>query len=123
MEHNYFGNITKKSTSLIIAVASMVLCFILSANTDFAKFSDYQELRIPLWFFYIIFSVDILIVVSLVLLLLYRKLGIFGTVIFGFLHFVFNIYYLNVTLYADLFFLFTFCVGLFSIIPRWKYFK
>lgn len=124
MSDNYFGNVSKKSTSLLIGIVLMVLCFMLSFNTDLAKFTDYEDLNIPLWFFYIIFSVDFFVVISLILLLFYRKLGVFGVPLFGFLHFILNVYYLNLTLYADLFFLFVFfCAGLFSIVPCWKYFK
>lgn len=124
MENNYFGSMPKKSISLIVGIVLMVLCFILSINTDLAKFTDYKNLNIPLWFFYIIFSIDFFIIISLVLVLFYRKLGVFGLPLFVFLHFILNVYYLNLTLYADLFFLFIFfCAGLFSIIPRWKYFQ
>lgn len=124
MEQEYFKNITKKSTSLVIAIVLMFILLVFSVNLDIIEWKQQKEIGIPHWFFWIIFSVDALIVISLVLLALYRKIGAIGTPILAFAHFLMNVYFLSAFIYSDLFFLFVFfCAGLFSIVPRWKFFK
>lgn len=115
---------TKRTLSFYLAFVIMLIPFILSVNTDLAQFSEHKDTGIPPAFFNIIFSVDALIVLSMVLIYFYKKVGVILFPILVMMHFMLHNFYLSVSLYADLFLLFVFCgAGLAVIVPRWIAFK
>ncbi len=124
MEENYFGDTSKKTTGFYIALVILLVCIGISVNTDLAQFSQHEDVQIPIWFFYVIFGLDILMVASVVLIYFYRKLGIYLLPVAASVHMIMNSFYLSVIRYSDLNILFAFFVAaLFVTIPRWKYFK
>ena len=115
---------TKKSTGFILA---LVFTFVVSTvvfNLDGVEFVQRREVNIPSGYFYLIFAVDILWVVSLVLIYLYRKLGVFLFTLAVAVHFLLNSYFLSSFLYFDVFILFLyFSLVLLVTVPRWQAFK
>ncbi len=102
----------------------LLLHFYLSINTDLLEFSQHQDINIPFWYFYIIFGVNFLAVLSLVLIALYKKIGAIGFPFFVMLHFICHNYFLSTFLYSDVSVLCCYVgFGLLVIIPRWEDFK
>lgn len=123
MENRTTEKYIGKSSSFIFA---LVFTFIISTfivNIDFTEFAQRKEIFIPNWFFFIIFTIDLCIIGSLVLIYFYRKLGVYLFPIAVFLHFFFHNFYLSSFLYFDLFLLFLYFLILLVVIPRWPFFK
>ena len=124
MEENYFGESSKKTKGFIIALIIMLLSIGLSVNTDLAQFSEHEQVNIPLWFFYIIFGLDLLMIACVALIYYYRKIGVFLFPVIVFGHLLMNSFYLSTVRYSDFNVLFVYFMAiLFVTIPRWKYFK
>lgn len=121
---NYFENEPKKTSSFYVALGALALFTLMGLGTDGDEFIQYQFLNIPKWYFYIIFLVDALSLLSLIGIAFFRKFSVYAFPCFVALHFYFHQFYLSTTLYADITNLFLFSgVGLLMIIPKWKYFK
>ena len=102
----------------------ILLVFLLSINTDLAEYSLHQKINIPSTFFYITFGVDALVIVSWLLIMLFKKIGIVLFPIFVFSHFALHQYYLSTFLYSDITVIFLYVgLGLLAVIPRWKLLK
>lgn len=115
----------KRKGILFWAVMTLMLILsIMSTATDLTQFSNYEELNIPLWHFYIIFSVDALIFASLVGFYFYKKWAVFTLPLGILTHFLIHTYYLSTMLYTDLNLLFVFTGGgLLVAIPEWEKYK
>ncbi|WP_312825806.1 hypothetical protein [Epilithonimonas sp.] len=102
----------------------IILVYFLSINTDYAEYSLHQQINIPSNFFYYTFGVDILVIISWILILLYRKVGVILFPIFVAIHFLLHNYFLSTFLYSDITVIFLYIgVGLLAIIPRWSFLK
>jgi len=111
----------RKNRSFYIIFGLVILVFLLSVNTDLAEFSQHRELSIPSGFFYYTLGVDILVIISWLLILFYRKAGVILFPVFIMLHFALHNYYLSTYLYSDITVLFLFIgLGLLEVIPRWN---
>lgn len=125
MESKEFANESpKKDLGFILSLLALLVFSIMGTGVDVDQYLQHTELKIPKWYFYIIFSVDVLILLSLVLIFFYRKIGV---VLFPLLvgaHFYYHIYYLGTFLYTDVTSLFLFTgIGLLAFIPKWQFFK
>lgn len=99
----------------------IILVYLLSINTDYAEYSLHQKINIPGNFFYYTFGVDLMVIISWVLILLYRKIGVILFPIFVAVHFALHNYYLSTFLYSDVTVIFLYIgLGLLAIIPRWQ---
>ncbi|MDO4225256.1 MAG: hypothetical protein Q4C75_05135 [Bergeyella zoohelcum] len=127
MEQNYFkGESPNKGTFFIITLVAMLGFSAMGIGIDIDQLlqSQDQHISIPSWYFYIISATDLVLIGSILLIYFYRKIGVLLYPIAGALHFFFHLYYLNSFLYSDVFALFTFVgIGLFSIIPKWQFFR
>jgi NADH:ubiquinone oxidoreductase subunit 6 (subunit J) len=124
MEENYFGDVSKKTNGFVIALVVLLVCVGLSVNTDLAQYSQHEEMNIPIWFFYVVFGLDLIMLICIILIYFYRKIGIYIFPLAAVIHFMMNNFYLSTTLYSDLLIFFAyFSAALFVAIPRWKYFK
>ncbi len=127
MEQNYFKDESpEKGMGFIMALVGMLIFSIMGAGIDVDQFLQQQEqnLAIPDWYFYIIFGIDALIVLSVVLIYFYRKVGIILFPLATLLHFFSHQYFLSTFLYSDVMALFMFVgIALLAIIPKWKFFK
>lgn len=114
----------KKSLSFIVSLVVVFFMSTFSINLDISQFVQRQEIHIPDWYFYLIFLVDIIMLVSLVLIYFYRKIGVYTFPVAVFLHFFLHNFYLSTFLYFDIFTLFLyFSLVLLTTIPRWNSFK
>ncbi|MPS73591.1 MAG: hypothetical protein E2590_10650 [Chryseobacterium sp.] len=102
----------------------IILVYLLSINTDLAELSQHRVINIPSGFFYYTLGVDILVIMSWILILFYRKLGVVLFPVFVMVHFGLHNYFLSTYLYSDITVLFLYVgLGLLAIIPRWNYMK
>ena len=93
-------------------------------NTDMAQYSQHHETGVPSWFISVLFGVDAIILVSLILVYFFKKIGVYLLPLFVMVHHLLYEFYLSTTLLAGLHLLFVFLTaGLLVIIPRWKLFK
>jgi len=123
-EYSYFDKDPKKGWGFILALASLALFTIMGLGIDYDEYSQHDYLNIPEWYFYIIFTIDILMALTLVLIFFYRKIGVFMFPALLVLHFFMHNYYLSTFLYTDVTNLFLFVgFGMLVIIPKWKFFK
>lgn len=123
-EYNYFDVDPKKGWGFILALASLLLFTVMGMGIDIDEYLQHEYLNIPRWYFYVIFSIDALMMISLVLMFFYRKIGMFAFPVLLVLHFLMHNYYLSTFLYTDVTNLFLFTgFGMLAIIPKWKFFK
>jgi hypothetical protein len=112
-EYSYFDEDPKKGWGFILAFAALMLFTIMGLGIE-----------IPRWYFFVIFSIDILMMIGLILMFFYRKIGIFMFPALLVLHFFMHNYYLSTFLYTDVTNLFLFTgFGMLAIIPKWKFFR
>lgn len=123
-EYSYFDEDPKKGWGFILAFAALMLFTIMGLGIDVDEYLQLEYLQIPRWYFYVIFSIDVLMMIGLVLIFFYRKVGIFMFPALLVLHFFMHNYYLSTFLYTDVTNLFLFTgFGMLAIIPKWKFFK
>lgn len=123
-EYSYFDEDPKKGWGFILALASLLLFTFMGIGLDFDEYLQHEGLNIPKGYFYLIFSVDILMILGIVLMFFYRKIGIVLFPVMLLLHFFMHNYYLSTFLYSDVTNLFLFTgFGMLAIIPKWKFFK
>ncbi len=117
-------NYPERNLWFVLALIFVLLFSTGSINFDVTGFIQREEIRIPNWYFYLIFSIDLLTVLSLLLIFFYRKVGVVIFPLAVFMHFLMQNFYLSNIMYFDLFQLFLyFGLILFLAIPRWKYFS
>lgn len=114
----------KNNRDFYIILTIVALAFVLTINTDLAEFSQHKDINIPTYFFYYSLGIDLLAVISLFLIFIYKKIGIILFPLLVLIHFGIHNYFLSTYLYSDITTLFVFVgAGLVAIIPRWKDFK
>lgn len=127
MKENYFkGEVKTRGMGFIISLLAMLLFSVMGIGIDVDGYLQATEksVEIPLWYFYIIFAVDVVIILSLILIYFYRKAGAILFPLFTLAHFVCHIYYLDTFLYSDVTALFLFIgIGLVAFLPKWQFFK
>lgn len=123
-EYNYFDVDPKKGWGFILALASLLLFTVMGMGIDIDEYLQHEYLNIPRWYFYVIFTIDAFMMISLVLMFFYRKIGMFAFPVLLVLHFLMHNYYLSTFLYTDVTNLFLFTgFGMLAIIPKWKFFR
>ncbi|HCA07186.1 hypothetical protein [Chryseobacterium sp.] len=123
-EYSYFEEDPKKGWGFILAFAALMLFTIMGLGIDVDEYLQHEYLQIPRWYFFVIFSIDFLMMIGLVLMFFYRKVGIIMFPALLVLHFFMHNYYLSTFLYTDVTNLFLFTgFGMLAIIPKWKFFR
>lgn len=123
-EYNYFDVDPKKGWGFILALASLLLFTVMGMGIDIDEYLQHEYLNIPRWYFYVIFTIDAFMMISLGLMFFYRKIGMFAFPVLLVLHFLMHNYYLSTFLYTDVTNLFLFTgFGMLAIIPKWKFFR
>lgn len=124
MDENFFDKDPARTTSFYAAIVILSILSFLSIGVDIIEYKQHKDINIPIDFSYLILAIDALIVLSIIAIFFYRKIGVFLYPIVVFSHYFLQLYYLKTLLYADLFNLFAFIgLGLLAIIPKWKFFK
>ncbi len=121
---DYFANESpKKGLGFWITIALMFLFAIMAFGVDYSQYLDHENLKIPKWYFYIIFSIDFVIFSSIILIIMYRKIGVWLFPIAVLASITCYLYYLDTFMYTSVQNLFLIFLALFTIIPKWKFFK
>ena len=124
MDENFFDKDPARTTSFYAAIVILSILSFLSIGVDIIEYKQHKDINILIVFSYLILAIDALIVLSIIAIFFYRKIGVFLYPIVVFSHYFLQLYYLKTLLYADLFNLFAFIgLGLLAIIPKWKFFK
>lgn len=124
MDENYFDKNPAKTTSFYAAIIILSIFSFLSIGIDIIEYKQHKDINIPIDFSYLILGIDVLLVLSILAIFFYRKIGVFLYPILVIVHLFLHEYFLSTLLYADLFNLFSFIgLGLLAIIPKWNFFK
>lgn len=128
MQENYFrGESPKKDMGFTLSMIGLLFFTIMGIGIDSDQFLQQRAgdiVNIPDWYFYLIFFIDAIIILSIVLIYFYRKIGVILFPLFTLLHFLVHMYYLETFLYSDVTSLFMFVgIALLAIIPKWQFFR
>ena len=124
MNDNFKGESPAKDFGFVLSLAALMLFSLMGVGIDFDEYTQHQEINIPLGYFYFIFLVDLVMIVSLIFIFFYKKVGAFSFPLAVLTHFLSHNYFLTTFLYTDVTNLFLFTgVGLLAIIPKWQFFK
>ena len=124
MNDQFANESPKKDLGFILSLAALLLFTLMGIGIDYDEYLQQQDLNIPTFYFAIIFTVDLLMILGLVFIYFYRKIGMFIFPVALFAHFLLHNFYLSTFLYTDVTNLFLFVgVGLVAFIPKYKFFK
>ena len=124
MNEEFSNESPKKDLGFILSLAALLLFTMMGIGIDSDEYVQQNDLNIPAFYFIIIFLIDLLMVIGLILIFFYRKIGVYLFPAAVVLHFFFHNYYLSTFLYTDVTNLFIFIsVGLLAFIPKWQFFK
>lgn len=124
MENNYFDKSPVKTLSFYVTIILLLFFWVLSVGIDVTEFLQHEEINIPAWLTYVLLGIDVLALLCVLLMYIYRKIGVFIYPILIVIHLFMHEFYLSTLLYSDVFNLFIFVgVGLLAIIPKWNFFK
>jgi hypothetical protein len=114
----------KKDVGFILSLCALLLFTLMGIGIDADEYLQRAELDIPSDYFFLIFGVDLLMIVGIALIFFYRKIGVFLFPIAVLAHYLLHNYYLSTFLYTDVTNLFLYVsVGLLAFIPKWQFFK
>ena len=124
MNEEFSNESPKKDLGFILSIAALLLFTLMGIGIDADEYLQQKELNIPDFYFFLIFFIDLLMVLGLILIFFYRKIGIYLFPAAVVLHFFLHNFYLSTFLYTDVTNLFIFIsVGLLAFIPKWQFFK
>ena len=124
MNEDFKDESPKKDLGFILSLCALLLFTLMGIGIDTDEFLQRVELNIPGNYFFLIFGVDFLMILGLILIFFYRKIGVFLFPIAVLTHYLLHNYYLSTFLYTDVTNLFLYVsVGLLAFIPKWKFFK
>jgi len=124
MNNEFANESPKKDMGFILSLIALLIFTLMGFGIDLDEYMQRVELNIPGGYFILIFSVDLLMILGLVLIFFYRKIGIFLFPLAVISHYMIHQYYLSTFLYTDVTNLFLFIsIGLLAFIPKWNFFK
>lgn len=124
MNDDFANESPKKDLGFMLSLGALLLFTLMGMGIDADEYLQRKEVGIPDFYFYIIFAIDLLMILGLVLIFMYRKIGVYLFPAAVIAHFLLHNYYLSTFLYTDVTNLFLFItVGLLAFIPKWQFFK
>lgn len=124
MNDDFSNESPKKDLGFILSLCALLLFSLMGIGIDSDEYLQKTDLDIPGFYFLLIFFTDLLMIVGLLLIFFYRKIGVYLFPAAVVLHFMLHNYYLSTFLYTDVTNLFLYIsVGLLAFIPKWKFFK
>ncbi len=124
MNEEFSNESPKKDLGFILSLAALLLFTLMGVGIDYDEYLQQNDLNIPGFYFMLIFFIDLLMLLGLVFIFFYRKIGIFLFPAAVVLHFFLHNFYLSTFLYTDVTNLFIYIsVGLLAFIPKWQFFK
>ncbi|QDP86096.1 hypothetical protein FNJ88_11255 [Chryseobacterium sp. SNU WT5] len=124
MKENFADESPKKDLGFVLSLLALLLFTGMGIGIDFDEFSQHLEINIPPGYFYFIFLVDVIMIVSLIIIYNYRKIGAYLFPAAVITHFLAHNFFLSTFLYTDVTNMFLYItVGMFAILPKWQFFK
>ena len=124
MNEEFSNESPKKDLGFILSLAALLLFTLMGIGIDSDEYLQQNDLNIPGFYFILIFLIDLLMIIGLILIFFYRKIGVYLFPAAVVLHFFLHNFYLSTFLYTDVTNLFIFIsVGLLAFIPKWQFFK
>ena len=124
MNEEFSNESPKKDLGFILSLSALLLFTLMGIGIDADEYLQQKELNIPGFYFMLIFFIDLLMILGLILIFFYRKIGIYLFPAAVVLHFFLHNFYLSTFLYTDVTNLFIYIsVGLLAFIPKWQFFK
>lgn len=124
MNEEFSNESPKKDLGFILSLAALLLFTLMGIGIDSDEYVQQNDLNIPGFYFILIFLIDLLMIIGLILIFFYRKMGVYMFPAAVVLHFFLHNFYLSTFLYTDVTNLFIFIsVGLLAFIPKWQFFK
>ena len=124
MNEEFSNESPKKDLGFILSLAALLLFTMMGIGIDYDEYLQQNDLNIPAFYFILIFLIDLLMVIGLIFIFFYRKIGVYLFPAAVVLHFFLHNFYLSTFLYTDVTNLFIFIsVGLLAFIPKWQFFK
>lgn len=124
MNEEFSNESPKKDLGFILSLAALLLFTLMGIGIDYDEYLQQNDLNIPAFYFILIFLIDLLMIIGLILIFFYRKMGVYLFPAAVVLHFFLHNFYLSTFLYTDVTNLFIFIsVGLLAFIPKWQFFK
>ena len=124
MNEEFAHESPKKDLGFILSLCALLLFTLMGIGIDTDEFLQKQEINIPEWYFFLVFCVDALMIIGLVLIFFYRKIGIILFPLAVLAHYLIHNYFLSTFLYTDVTNMFLFIsIGLLAFIPKWQFFK
>jgi len=124
MNDDFSNESPKKDLGFILSLCALLLFSLMGIGIDSDEYLQKTDLNIPGFYFLLIFFTDLLMIIGLLLIFFYRKIGVYLFPVAVVLHFMLHNYYLSTFLYTDVTNLFLYIsVGLLAFIPKWKFFK
>ncbi|WP_332020534.1 hypothetical protein [Kaistella sp.] len=124
MNEEFSNESPKKDLGFILSLAALLLFTLMGIGIDSDEYVQQNDLNIPGFYFILIFLIDLLMIIGLILIFFYRKIGVYMFPAAVVLHFFLHNFYLSTFLYTDVTNLFIFIsVGLLAFIPKWQFFK
>ncbi|MBU8882917.1 hypothetical protein KSK37_07470 [Kaistella sp. DKR-2] len=124
MNDDFSNESPKKDLGFILSLCALLLFSLMGIGIDSDEYLQKTDLNIPGFYFLLIFFTDLLMIIGLLLIFFYRKIGVYLFPVAVVMHFMLHNYYLSTFLYTDVTNLFLYIsVGLLAFIPKWKFFK
>lgn len=124
MNEEFSNESPKKDLGFILSLSALLLFTLMGMGIDSDEYVQQNDLNIPGFYFILIFLIDLLMIIGLILIFFYRKMGVYMFPAAVVLHFFLHNFYLSTFLYTDVTNLFIFIsVGLLAFIPKWQFFK
>ena len=124
MNEEFSNESPKKDLGFILSLAALLLFTLMGIGIDSDEYVQQNDLNIPGFYFILIFLIDLLMIIGLILIFFYRKMGVYLFPAAVVLHFFLHNFYLSTFLYTDVTNLFIFIsIGLLAFIPKWQFFK
>lgn len=124
MNEEFSNESPKKDLGFILSLSALLLFTLMGIGIDADEYIQQKELNIPGFYFMLIFFIDLLMILGLILIFFYRKIGVYLFPAAVVLHFFLHNFYLSTFLYTDVTNLFIYIsVGLLAFIPKWQFFK
>ncbi|HAI79725.1 MAG TPA: hypothetical protein DCL65_01680 [Chryseobacterium sp.] len=124
MNEEFSNESPKKDLGFILSLSALLLFTLMGIGIDSDEYVQQNDLNIPGFYFILIFLIDLLMIIGLILIFFYRKMGVYMFPAAVVLHFFLHNFYLSTFLYTDVTNLFIFIsVGLLAFIPKWQFFK
>jgi hypothetical protein len=124
MNEDFKNESPSKDFGFVLSLAALMLFSLMGVGIDVDEFSQHQEINIPSAYFYLIFLIDLIMIISLIFIFFYKKIGAYVFPLAVLIHFLAHSFFLTTFLYTDVTNMFLYVgVGLLAIIPKWQFFK